>query len=48
MGWQVNPSLSAEAIMKILTDTSYEWAAGIRIIDPGEFIAAVKAGRGQK
>ena len=42
MGWQVNPSLGPEAIVKLLRDTAFERGDGSRIIDPAAFIAAVR------
>jgi serine protease AprX len=42
MGWQVNPSLGLEAIMKLLRETAFVRDDGGRIIDPAAFIAAVR------
>jgi serine protease AprX len=46
MGWQVSPSLTPDAIMKLLADTAYQRPDGSRIIDPVRFIdEARKTGR---
>jgi hypothetical protein len=42
MGWQVNPSLGLEAIVKLLRNTAFVRGDGSRIIDPSAFIAAVR------
>jgi serine protease AprX len=42
MGWQVNPSLEPDAIMRLLADTAYKRPDGSRIIDPIRFIAEVE------
>ena len=42
MGWQVNPSLGPEAIVKLLRDTAFVRGDGGRIIDPAAFIEGVR------
>ncbi|MCL2461121.1 MAG: S8/S53 family peptidase [Defluviitaleaceae bacterium] len=42
LGWQVNPDLDKDAIVKILQDTCYVTANGAKIINPPAFIEAVK------
>ncbi len=46
MGWQVNPSLGPDQIMKLLDDSAYVGKDGAKIIDPGAFIEAVKKSKG--
>jgi serine protease AprX len=42
MGWQVNPILGPDAIVKLLGETAFVRGDGSRIIDPAAFIAAVR------
>jgi serine protease AprX len=45
MGWQLDPSLKAEEIMKLLGDSACVSPEGARIIDPRAFVETVKRGR---
>jgi hypothetical protein len=45
MGWQVDPSLKAGAIMKLLLDSAYVSPEGARIVDPRAFVEEVEKGR---
>lgn len=42
MGWQVNPALGMDEIVKLLRDTAFVRGGGGRIIDPAAFIASVR------
>jgi serine protease AprX len=42
MGWQVNPSLGPESIVKLLRETAFVRGDDSGIIDPSAFIAAVR------
>jgi serine protease AprX len=45
MGWQLDPSLAGEAMVKLLKDSAYVTPDGARIIDPRAFVEAVRRGR---
>jgi hypothetical protein len=45
MGWQIKPDLTAEQMKKLLFDSAYTNPAGLKIINPSAFIAAVKKTR---
>jgi subtilisin family serine protease len=42
LGWQVNPDLNSDQIVKLLFDSAFVDSEGAKIIDPVEFIAKVK------
>ena len=43
LGWQVNPSLTGEELLRIMRETAYQNAAGDRFLDPPAFVEAVRA-----